>query len=265
MTTAQATVRALGRGLTLAISTLALVGMWSWCVLAIYFSNLPGATLRTVAAWTFGLGLFLLFVALPKRRRTALWFVLAFGGVLIWWLLIPPSQDRNWKPELAVIPRAEISGELVTVYNIRNFDDKTPDDFTIRYYDKTFDLNNIETVDFAKSHWDDIQDVAHTLLSFGFRGGSTWHFRWRPASSAGGHKRDWVDSSSNMSLSTSSATNGIFFTCEQIFAARKSTSTPQSSLQNRRESSFSTSSRKSINSTTSRSSTTSSQGTARRA
>jgi len=53
----------------------------------------------------------------------------------------------------------------------RNFDYKTQDDFTVRYYDKTFDLAKLETVDFIVSHWDNLEAIAHTFLSFGFAGG----------------------------------------------------------------------------------------------
>ena len=37
------------------------------------------------------------------------------------------------------------------------------------YYDKTFDLNDLQTVDFVKSQWAG-PGIAHTMLTFGFRG-----------------------------------------------------------------------------------------------
>ena len=145
------------------------IGMWS--VLAIYFSNLPNATLRGTVAALFGIGSLVAFIVLPNRRRTAIGYLIACTFVAIWWWWIPASHNRPWVTSVAVLPHAEIQGEQVAVYNIRNFDYRTTEDFTVRYYDKTFDLNDLETVDFVKSHWDNLEDVAHTMLSFGFRGG----------------------------------------------------------------------------------------------
>ena len=36
-----------------------------------------------------------------------------FGALLTWWILIPPSHDRPWRPEVAVLPRAIIQGDRV--------------------------------------------------------------------------------------------------------------------------------------------------------
>ncbi len=40
----------------------------------------------------------------------------------------------------------------------------------LRYYDKTFNLNKLDSVDFIVSHWDDLKAIAHTFFSFGFAG-----------------------------------------------------------------------------------------------
>ncbi len=139
--------------------------------LAIYYSNLPGPFLRTIAAGAFALGTLAAFLIFPNRRRTTFLFLGAFGMVVVWWSLIPASNDRDWVPEVAVLARATFNDNLVTVRNIRNFDYITENEFTTRYYDKTFDLNKIESVNFIVSHWDDLQAIAHTMLSFGFTGG----------------------------------------------------------------------------------------------
>lgn len=144
---------------------------WAWSIPAIYFSNLPGPALRIAAAGLFGIGVPVAFLVLPNRRRTALVFAVAFLAVLIWWNLIPASNDRDWEPEYAKLPKAEIRGDEITVYNVRNFDYRTAEDFTPRYYDRTYRISELETVDFMKSHWEAGEDVAHTILTFGFRGG----------------------------------------------------------------------------------------------
>jgi hypothetical protein len=108
---------------------------------------------------------------LRNRRRTLRVFLCVFLLVALWWSLIPPSHDRDWPPEVAVLPRATFDGDRVTVHNIRNFDYKTKNDFQVRYYDKTFDLAELKSVDFIVSYWDQNKAIAHTMLSFGFEGG----------------------------------------------------------------------------------------------
>jgi hypothetical protein len=46
------------------------------------------------------------------------------------WGSIVPSNDRDWRPEVAVLPHATIAGNFITVHNIRNFDYRTETDFT---------------------------------------------------------------------------------------------------------------------------------------
>ena len=151
---------------------LTVVAVGLWCTTAIYFSNLPGEIYRIVAASVFGGGFLLAFLFLPGRRRTFVGFAVASVSVFVWWWLIPASHDRDWQIPWGVLPHAEIDGDKVVIRNIRNFDYKTENDYTVRYYDRTFDLKDLETVDFVKSHWDNLEDIAHTLLSFGFRDGA---------------------------------------------------------------------------------------------
>jgi len=134
-----------------------------------YYSNLPGETLRTIAAAAFGVGTLAAFAFLPGRWRTSFWFIVAFAGVLIWWILIPPSNERDWLPEYGRTPYATINGDLVTVHDIRNFDYQSEENFAIQYYDKTFNLDDLTSVDFALSYWDGNTRIAHFIVSFGFR------------------------------------------------------------------------------------------------
>lgn len=157
-------------GLTVGVIALVLVGMCGWCVLAIRFSNLPGETLRVVVAGLFGMGWVAAFMLLPRRKRTMWWFLGAFVVVLAWWWFIPASNDRDWLPEYARMASVEVDGDRVTVRNMRNCDYRSVTDFDVHYEDRTFDLNDLETVDFVCSSWG-IKDVVHTLLTFGFRDG----------------------------------------------------------------------------------------------
>jgi hypothetical protein len=85
-------------------------------------------------------------------------------------MMIPPSNTRNWQPDVAVLPWAEKNGNLVTIHNIRNCEYRTETDFTPKYYDKTFDISKITGADFYMVYWGSPM-IAHTMLSFGFEGG----------------------------------------------------------------------------------------------
>ncbi len=97
-------------------------------------------------------------------------FLALFVGLLAWWSTIQPSNDRDWQPDVAVLPWVTINGDIVTVHNIRNFTYRSETEFTPAYYDKTFKLHELESVDLIASYWMG-PAIAHTFLSFGFSGG----------------------------------------------------------------------------------------------
>ena len=82
-----------------------------------------------------------------------------------------PSNDRDWSKDNAVLPYAEIDGDKITVRNVRNFKYTSAKDYEPAYYDKTFELSKIESVDFVLEPFSRGGTLAHTFLSFGFEGG----------------------------------------------------------------------------------------------
>ena len=138
----------------------------AWATLAIYYSNLPWAWLR--------LGLAVAFAAfaiwalwLSRQRRMSVAFIVLYLGVVAWWIAIPPSHDREWRPEVAVMPRAIIDGDRVRITGVRNFDYRTRNDFTVRYEEREVLLSHLTGVDFYVSYWSEGL-VGHTFLSFIF-------------------------------------------------------------------------------------------------
>lgn len=81
---------------------------------------------------------------------------------------LSPSNDRDWRADQAILPYAKFKDEKVKLYNVRNCSYSTPEDFIVRHYDKTYDLNKLRTVDFLVIPFPDSPDLAHTMLSFGF-------------------------------------------------------------------------------------------------
>ena len=159
--------------LLLVLAVLALLaGMTGWAMLAIYFGDSQTSLLQTLLAAGFGLvGLATLagIWFARTRMRVVAAFAVSFSLVLAWWLSIEPSNERDWAPETARLPYANIDGDRVSVYNIRNFRYRTETDFSTDYYDRTFDLERLDSVDFFAVYWMG-PSIAHTIVSFGFGG-----------------------------------------------------------------------------------------------
>lgn len=136
-----------------------------WAALAIYYSNLPWPWARTATAIAFlaFAGLALLW---SQPRRTWVFFG-GFLAVAAWWIAIPPSHDRTWRPEVAMMPRAFIDGDKVRIINVRDFTYRSRNDFDVRYVERTIDISHLTAVDFYVSYWRE-GPVGHTFLSFIF-------------------------------------------------------------------------------------------------
>lgn len=83
-------------------------------------------------------------------------------------MLTKPSNHRDWSPDLAKLARADLQGPLVHVHNIRNCDYRSEKDYSVRYYDKTFNLDELNSVWFVVVPFPESPNLAHTMLSFGF-------------------------------------------------------------------------------------------------
>ena len=140
--------------------------MMGWATVAIYYSNLP-LLIRPWAAGLFAIGS-LSRLIYQYRARWALYSILAaFVLVLSWWLLIPSSNNRDWQPDITTLAWADITKDKVTIHNIRNCAYQTETEFTVRYYDKTFDLSQLKSIDFFLVYWGSPK-IAHTMMSFNF-------------------------------------------------------------------------------------------------
>ena len=164
--------RAWGKRAAIGLAVVCVSGAAAWGVLAIYYSGASHPALRTVLVVLFGasgIATLVLFARPHGRWRAFGGFVLIFVGLLVWWSRIEPSNHRDWKPEVAVLPYATEDGDRITLHNIRNFDYRSETDFTPAYYDKSFDLRELRTVDLIASYWAG-PAIAHIFLSFGFGG-----------------------------------------------------------------------------------------------
>ncbi len=152
-----------------AVLWLALLLMTAWGVAAIWLAH-PAPSYRLITLLLYVAGT--LGPPLLLRPRWAGWsvsgFVIALG--IFWFLSLTPSNTRDWQPDLAILPWAEISEDTVVMHDIRNCDYRTEKDFVCGYYDKTFNLTDLTTVDLFLVYWGS-PHIAHTMLSFGFANG----------------------------------------------------------------------------------------------
>ena len=145
-----------------------LLAMAGWATVAIFYSNLP-VLIRPWVAGFFAIGSLLFLVGKYSTRSTRLGFLATFALVLTWWLFMPPSNNRDWQPDMMTLAWAEIIGDKVAIHNIRNSDYQSETDFIVRHYDKTFDLSTLKGVDLFLVYWGSPR-IAHTMMSFDFEG-----------------------------------------------------------------------------------------------
>jgi len=86
---------------------------------------------------------------------------------LTWYFLRQPSNNRIWSLDQQVLPYAEFGGDIITVFNIRNFTYTAVRKYTPAYYNKIFNLNDLKSVDYIVEPFGNM-GAAHTFLSFGF-------------------------------------------------------------------------------------------------
>jgi len=81
-----------------------------------------------------------------------------------------PSNVRNWSPDQAVLPYAEFheDGDTVTVHNVRHCRYFSDDVYVVEHDDQTYNLADLQSVDFFVVPFDNMPAIAHTMLSFEF-------------------------------------------------------------------------------------------------
>jgi hypothetical protein len=114
-----------------------------------------------LAGWPAGLGL----------------FVISLAAVLVWWRGIEPSADRTWAVQLSRLPQMSISGDMLTVRNVRTFrweatPGTSPPAVTerpaeIRWEDRSYRLSQATGVDLFFSYWSGPW-IAHLVVSVTF-------------------------------------------------------------------------------------------------
>jgi hypothetical protein len=144
----------------------------AWASLALWY-RLPIPELaRAVAGGAFVmLGICTIVAFFGRLRfRAGLIFLAAFAAVLIWWGTLRPLGQADWAPDVARQVTGVLTGDTLTLTNVRDFDWRSDNDFTERWTTRSYDLTKLQTLDLFMSYWAGPY-MAHVIMSFGFEGG----------------------------------------------------------------------------------------------
>jgi len=141
----------------------------AWGVLALHFGSWPLWVNNSLAA-LFGLGGIVSLFLSPHRRARRVFAICFLLPLICFIFLMKPSHNREWQPDVAELPYAEISGDQVILHNVRFCDYRSETNFTVRYETRTYDLSKLTSADIMFSDWG-LKVIAHTMLSFGFSDG----------------------------------------------------------------------------------------------
>lgn len=78
----------------------------------------------------------------------------------------PPSHDRLWRLEQAVLPYVVMDRKRVTVHNVRQCRWRSEESKEVRHTDWEFAWEDVQGVDFVVVPFRDMPLLAHTMLSF---------------------------------------------------------------------------------------------------
>lgn len=147
------------------VLVLILLGLVAWIFGALYY-DMPFLNRAVAWFWLGSAATMLLFIR--EAWRKTLFIGLAFVGVLSWWMKLQPQANREWQPDVAQLPWAEVAGDEVTIHNARNFDYRTTTDFTPNWETRKVRLSQLTGIDLFINYWGSPW-MAHPIASFQFK------------------------------------------------------------------------------------------------
>lgn len=145
-------------------AALVLGGAWAATALWVQFPQ---------QVWPLALlGLALAAVAALRLKTPFGWAGLAAAAAVVglWYQSLTPRLDRDWAPDVAHIVTGEVSGDAVTLHDVRAFRWFSADQAEEHWEDRRYDLSQLVSADVLTSSWSS-PAIAHLLVSFGFADG----------------------------------------------------------------------------------------------
>jgi len=153
---------------------LVLIAFSAWFTLSFLYCSWP-APVRYACAALFVSGLVAIVACVRPWRRMRNWLLGLQVVALAVGFFMFPSNQRDWQEPCARLAYAEVEGDEVIFHNVRNFDYTSESEYTPAYYDKTFNLSDLESIDVYLVNWG-IKAIDHTMVSFVFAGGDALCF-----------------------------------------------------------------------------------------
>ena len=154
---------------TLVLSAIVVAAV-AWATMALWFDGPHSRVLAGMLAT----GMALVSITLTGLVRPFLSGLVAalmpVVLVTLWWTSIPPSNTRDWTPDVARTARGVFTGSSVTIENLRDFKYRSESDYNQRWETRTYNLDGIRGLDLFLSFWGPTA-IAHTIASWDFDDG----------------------------------------------------------------------------------------------
>ncbi|KLI99914.1 membrane protein [Luteimonas sp. FCS-9] len=156
------------------MAAVAVVLVAAWGAFALVYQAPSPWRWPLLAAW-LAVAVAVLASLRPGRARGPGRIAPAVGGIALlmllgWWQTLTPSHARLWADDVARLLEADVDGSRVTLRNVRDFDWRSDDDYSVRWETRAYDLDRLVSADLILSYWMG-PHIAHTLVSFGFDDG----------------------------------------------------------------------------------------------
>ncbi len=135
-----------------------------WAVAALWIDVSPVISILYLVC------LFAVLKYLRPWSQAGIVYLVLFSYVLLYWKYIPPQAERNWQKDVAEVTRIEQKENTITVYNLRNFQYQSEQEYIPSWEKRSYDLNKLRSLDMFLIYWGD-PNIAHTIFSWGFEGG----------------------------------------------------------------------------------------------
>jgi hypothetical protein len=139
----------------------------AWAAAALWFDGPASRALAGTLAAGFALASSVLYVVVRPAWRAALLVAIGVAAIALWWLRIPPSNERDWLPDVANPAEVHFEGSRLTIENVRNFHYRSETDYDEVWETRSYDLDRLTGVDLFFSFWGPTL-IAHTIVSWEF-------------------------------------------------------------------------------------------------
>jgi hypothetical protein len=159
-------IRLVGRVIAVAVVVLAV----AWGVLALWFDGSVSRVFAGGLAAALAVICISMVALIRPLYRGAIAALIPVVIVAFWWMSIPPSNTRDWTPDVARVAQTTFDGSHVTIENVRNFKYRSETDYDDRWETRSYDLDKVRGVDMFLSYWGPTL-IAHTIASWEFDDG----------------------------------------------------------------------------------------------